>query len=171
MLSYNKDSFTYCLFRLDAGYRHKDRHAQRGDDVNTGTIPSTIRGMPEATRSLQEKHEQFFPDSPGKEPILLMPWFHTSRLQKWDNKFLLRHPACGTLFWQPQETNILYQLEEVICNCSLLKDLSRMDSRFWQLSVLYLSNWAYGFLCVLLICLTSIGLIVLISIVNQILYS
>ena len=83
----------------------------------------------------------------------------------------LRHPACGTLFWQPQETNILYQLEEVICNCSLLKDLSRMDSRFWQMSVLYLLNWAYGFLCVLLICLTSIGLTVLISIVNQILYS
>ena len=64
----------------------------------------------------------------------------------------LRHPACSTLFWKPQETNTLYQLEEVIYNCSLWKHLSSMDSRCWQMPVLYLLNGAYGFLYVLLIC-------------------
>ena len=99
--------------------------------------------------------EQFLPHSPWKEPSLLTPWFHISSLQNSEtiNFCCLKHPASGTLFWQPQEINTLYQLVEVLYNRTLLKDLSRMDVRFWQMPVLYLLHWAYGFLYILLICL------------------
>ena len=145
----------------------------RGECQMTGETEAGVMHL-QAKGCQKARGEVGTGSSPASErawPSRLLDFILLASRSETINFCCLRHPACGTLFWQPQETNILYQLEEVICNCSLLKDLSRMDSRFWQMSVLYLLNGAYGFLCVLLICLTSIGLTVLISIVNQILYS
>lgn len=43
-------------------------------------------------------------------------WFQTSGLdfsELWENKFLLSHPACGDLLWQPWKTSI-YHLSTIL---------------------------------------------------------
>ena len=52
-------------------------------------------------------------ERPQKMPTLLLPWFQTSSLQDCEKIHFccLSHPACGTLLWQPEQTNTIWEYE------------------------------------------------------------
>lgn len=90
----------------------------------------------------RRRENRCFPHTHWKEPTLMTPWFSTSGLQNWDNKFPLVQPQ-GTTMYTPSSDSKLPSSE----------DMTALSSGGWFLSVPSTTPACLKFLSQSLLCL------------------